>query len=75
MDAIRVIHDTQGHTLTIWLDDPAKEAVCEETADEVILMKDATGRVIGVEILHYEPASRDLGQPEVVIAREPSTDG
>jgi len=59
MDAIRVIHDTAGHTLTIWLDDPANEVVSEETADEVVLMKDASGRVIGVEILHYRPASGD----------------
>ena len=29
MDAIKVIHDAAGHTLTIWLDDPAKEAICE----------------------------------------------
>jgi uncharacterized protein YuzE len=56
MDAIRVIHDTEGHTLTIWLDDPAKESVCEETSDEVVVMKDAGGNVIGVEILHYRPA-------------------
>ncbi len=59
MDAIKVIHDTAGRTLTIWLDDPTKEAVCEETADEVVLMKDISGRVIGVEILHYQPATRD----------------
>jgi uncharacterized protein YuzE len=59
MDAIKMIHDTAGHTLTIWLDDPTKEAVSEETADEVVLMKDASGRVIGVEILHYRPATGD----------------
>lgn len=55
MDKIRVIHDVVGHTLTIWTDDPSKEAVCEETTDEVILMKDREGRVIGVELLHYRP--------------------
>ncbi len=59
MDAIKVIHDTTGHSLTIWLDDPAKEAVAEETSDEVVLMKDETGRVIGVEILHYRPSTSD----------------
>ena len=31
----------------------------EETADEVVLMKDVSGRVIGVEILHYRPATGD----------------
>jgi uncharacterized protein YuzE len=58
MDAIKVIHDTTGHSLTIWLDDPEKEVVAEETSDEVVLMKDGAGRVIGVEILHYRPTRR-----------------
>jgi len=30
-----------------------------ETTDEVVLMKDATGRVIGFELLHYRPSSGD----------------
>lgn len=59
MDKIKVIHDTVAHTLTVWLDDPEKEHVAEETAEEVILMKDARGRVIGFELLHYRPAAAD----------------
>jgi hypothetical protein len=55
MAAITLIHDTVGNTLTLWLDDPSRETICEETSDEVIHMKDASGRVIGVEILHYRP--------------------
>jgi len=61
MDKIRVIHDTVGETLTVWLDDPAKEHVCEETTDEVILMKDSGGRVLGFELLHYRPADSSTG--------------
>jgi hypothetical protein len=57
MDKVKVIHDMVGHTLTVWLDDPAKEHVCEETVDEVVLMKDVDGRVIGFELLHYRPHS------------------
>lgn len=56
MDKIKVVHDAVGHTLTVWLDDPTKEHVCEETTDEVVLMKDAGGQVIGFELLHYRPA-------------------
>ena len=56
MDKIKVIHDAVAHTLTVWLDDPGMEHVCEETADEVVLMKDAHGRIIGFEVLHYRPA-------------------
>jgi hypothetical protein len=59
MEKIRVIHDTVGHTLTVWLDDPQREHVCEETTDEVVLMKDSAGRVIGFELLHYRPAESE----------------
>ena len=61
MDKIKVIHDTVGRTLTVWLDDPAKEKVCEETSDEVVLMKDKSGRVIGFELLHYKPVGTETG--------------
>ena len=72
MDQIKVIHDAVGHTLTVWLDDPAKEHVCEETADEVILMKDESGRVIGFELLHYRPARAGAGLAvETVVRSEP----
>ena len=54
MDKIKVIYDTVGHTLTVWLDDPAREHVCEETNDEVVVMKDVDNRVIGFEVLHVE---------------------
>lgn len=56
MDQIKIIHDVVGHTLTVWLDEPEEEHVCEETAEDVVLMKDASGRVIGFELLHYRPA-------------------
>ena len=59
MQKIKVIHDAVGHSLTVWLDDPSKEAICEETADEVILMKDADGKIIGLELLHYQPPDPD----------------
>jgi hypothetical protein len=61
VDKIKVIHDRVGHTLTIWLDDPTREHVCEETAEEVVLMKDVSGRVIGLELLHYQPAGDGSG--------------
>ncbi len=61
MDKIKVIHDTVGHTLTVWLDDPHLEYVCDEIADEVVIMKDASNRIIGVEILHYRPERAEAG--------------
>ena len=56
MEKIRVIHDTIGQTLTVWFDDPTKEHVCEETSEEVVLIKDVSGHVIGFELLHYRQA-------------------
>lgn len=40
MARIKVYYDRHGNTLTVWFDDPKREHVCEETGEEVILMKD-----------------------------------
>ena len=61
MDKIKVIHDMVGHTLTVWLDDPAKEHVCEEMTDEVVLMKAPEWQIIGFEMLHYQPGDTSQG--------------
>ncbi len=53
MEKLRVHHDRTGNTLTVWFDDPDKEHICEEIADDVILMKDRRGRVLGFERLNY----------------------
>ncbi len=53
MDKVRVYFDRAGNSLTVWFDDPAKESVCEEVGDDVVLMKDRRGRVIGFERLNY----------------------
>jgi hypothetical protein len=53
MARVKVYYDRQGNTLTVWFDDPQLEHVCEETGDEVVLMKDQTGRVIGFEKLNF----------------------
>src|SRR5436305_11592946 len=49
----KVFYDRLGNTLTVWFGDPQDEYVCEETGDEVILMKDQAGRVIGFEKLNF----------------------
>jgi len=33
MAALKVAHDPEGRTLTVWFDDPEKEHVAEETGD------------------------------------------
>jgi hypothetical protein len=53
MAAVRIFHDQEGQTLTVWFDEPIREYVCEQAADDVVLMKDRAGRVIGVEKLNF----------------------
>jgi hypothetical protein len=60
MAHVKVYFDQHGNTLTVWFGDPQTEHICEETRDEVILMKDRAGRVIGFEKLNF---SRDAQQP------------
>ena len=59
MAAVKIYYDREGKTLTVWFDDPGKEFVAEETGDEVILIKDQNGRVIGFERLNYEAISEE----------------
>lgn len=53
MDQVRVFYDREGETLTVWFDDPQKESVVEETGEEVLLIKDGEGHVIGFEKLNF----------------------
>jgi uncharacterized protein YuzE len=59
MAQVKVYYDKIGNTLTVWLDDPKKEYICEETGEEVILMKDKGGRVIGFEKLNFTLAEME----------------
>ena len=59
MAELRVIYDRAGKSLTVWFADPLQEYVCEETGGEAILMKDAAGRVIGVERLNFSVPARE----------------
>ena len=53
MAQVKVYYDRVGNTLTVWLDNPQNEYICEETGEEVVLMKDKQGRVIGFEKLNF----------------------
>ncbi len=43
MDKVRIYFDRAGNTLSVWFDDPTKEHVCEESDDDLILIKDRRG--------------------------------
>lgn len=53
MAQVKVYYDQTGNTLTVWFGEPQDEYVSEETGDEVILMKDKQGHVIGFEKLNF----------------------
>jgi hypothetical protein len=39
MAKVKVFYDQKGNCLTVWFDNPRDEHVCEETGNEVVLMK------------------------------------
>jgi hypothetical protein len=59
MAQVRVFLDRTGNTLTVWFGEPKDEYICEETGDEVILMKNKAGQVIGFEKLNFSPSATD----------------
>jgi len=62
MKPIKIFFDKAGNTLNVWFDDPQKEHISEETSEEVILVKDKNGKLIGFEVLNYlsPDESKDL---------------
>jgi hypothetical protein len=56
MAQIKVYYDREGNTLTVWFGNPADEFIAEETGEEIVLMKDRDGRVIGFEKLNFTTA-------------------
>ena len=56
---VKVSYDREGNTLTVWFGDPANQYVAEETGEEIVLMKDREGKVIGFEKLNFTGQSGD----------------
>ena len=53
MAQVKVFYDQVANTLTVWFGNPQDEFVAEETGEEIILMKDKSGQVIGFEKLNF----------------------
>ncbi|MDK1082215.1 MAG: DUF2283 domain-containing protein [Anaerolineae bacterium] len=53
MAQVKVFYDQEGNTLTVWFGNPEDEYIVEETGEEIVLMKDKKGVVIGFEKLNY----------------------
>jgi hypothetical protein len=59
MAELSVLYDREGRTLTVWFSDRHEEHVCEETGEEVVLMKDAAGHVSAFEKLNFSIPETD----------------
>jgi uncharacterized protein YuzE len=55
MGRIKVHYDRAANTLTVYFDDPRKEHVCNNIDDELVLIKDRRGRIIGFERFNCLP--------------------
>jgi len=60
MAEVKVLYDHEGKTLTVWFTDSREEYICEETGEEVVLIKDSSGRVIGFEKLNFSVADPEM---------------
>ncbi len=59
MAQVKVYYDREGNTLTVWFGNPADEHIAEETGEEIVLMKDREGKVIGFEKLNFTAQGAD----------------
>ena len=59
MERVSVYHDRTGETLTVWFGNPKDEYICEHTKEDIILMKDKCGNVIGFEKLFFSVPSTE----------------
>lgn len=66
MSKLKIYYDAKGETLSVWFDDPKKEAVSEEVGDGIILSKDRKGEVIGFEKL-YVKLPREKGVSSIPV--------
>jgi uncharacterized protein YuzE len=66
METLKIYYDEIGKTLTVWFDDPETEFLVEETEEEVLLIKNQAGKVIGFERLNFTPVSAEALQVELV---------
>jgi hypothetical protein len=56
---VKVYYGREENTLTVWFGNSADEYVSEETGEEIVLMKDRDGMVIGFEKLNLAAHAAD----------------
>jgi hypothetical protein len=71
MEKVKVFYDRKGNSLTVWFGDPKKEFICDEIENDIVLMKDRRGRVIGFEQLNYLRRKRKVQKPVPAEVQKP----
>jgi len=73
---IKIFYDKVANSLVVWFDEPKKAVISEESANEVIFMKDKGNNVIGFEKLNFlMPGKKNITslpvkfeQPQIISA-------
>ena len=60
MDSLKIFYDRDNHILTIWFDDPQKEFIAEEIGEELLVMQNSDGKMIGIERMNFVLAEQNL---------------
>ena len=60
MEQVKVYYDALANSLTVWFGDPASEYIAVEAGDDINLMKDPSGKVIGFEKLNFTEQPGDV---------------
>ncbi|EAZ91698.1 hypothetical protein [Crocosphaera chwakensis] len=66
MDNLKIYHDHEAKTLTIWFDDPKKEFLVDEVEEDLSLIKDQQVNIIGIERLNYLGTKLDASKVKFV---------
>jgi hypothetical protein len=53
MAEMKIFHDTVGRSLVVWFGNPNDEVIAEDVGDDLIVMKDDRGCIIGFEKLNF----------------------
>jgi len=53
MDTIKITYDNLGNTLDIWFTKPTNDIICDDLENEMIVKRDKSGNILGIEVLNY----------------------
>lgn len=70
MAQVKIFYEPQLELLTIFWQAPTSDQISEEVGDGVVLIKDALGSPIGMEILSFKPGDERVDSVDVHLGNE-----